>query len=29
MQKLRLRSRAELVSYALENGMLDSSDASG
>jgi len=29
MQKLRLRSRAELVSYALENGMLDASDASG
>jgi two-component system response regulator NreC len=28
MQKLRLRSRAELVSYALENGMLDASDAS-
>jgi two-component system, NarL family, response regulator NreC len=29
MQKLRLRSRAELVSYALENGMLDASDAAG
>ncbi|HYW29000.1 MAG TPA: response regulator transcription factor [Gaiellales bacterium] len=29
MQKLRLRSRAELVSYALENGMLDSSDETG
>jgi DNA-binding NarL/FixJ family response regulator len=29
MQKLRLRSRAELVSYALDNGMLDASDASG
>jgi two-component system response regulator NreC len=28
MQKLRLRSRAELVSYALENGMLDATDAS-
>ena len=29
MQKLRLKSRAELVSYALENGMLDAADASG
>ncbi|HET6848937.1 MAG TPA: response regulator transcription factor [Gaiellales bacterium] len=29
MQKLRLRSRAELVSYALENGMLDASDDAG
>jgi DNA-binding CsgD family transcriptional regulator len=29
MQKLRLRSRADLVSYALENGMLDASDAPG
>jgi two-component system, NarL family, response regulator NreC len=29
MQKLRLRSRAELVSYALDHGMLDPSDASG
>jgi two-component system response regulator NreC len=27
MQKLRLRSRAELVSYAIENGLLDAPDA--
>jgi two-component system response regulator NreC len=27
MQKLRLRSRAELVSYAIEHGLLDASDA--